>query len=217
MSLVILRSVLAMGRPLIRIAFAGRGLQAALYAVAIVFAGGCSSGWGYDRIALGSTPSAYERALPLDGVRRTESGMCWTGPGGAESDVVVVMTSADGRVSAKFRVSAAQSGEFGAPRYAFRGVIDPQLFGTARADPLNALRALLLDLRDAAADPVVSTAQRRVAGAIARLLLSWPGVETIGLDGAEQSDLLRQTPTGGTATMGIRADGAFEYGYTVAY
>ncbi|MCA9243499.1 MAG: hypothetical protein KDA32_06065 [Phycisphaerales bacterium] len=176
---------------------------------------GCSSGWGFERIALGDTPSQYERALPLDGVRRTQTGMCWTGPGGAQSDVVVVQTSKDGRVCAKFRVTESESPNLGEPRYAFRAALDPQLYGVARADPINALRALLLDIRDNAADPVVSAAQRRVAGAIARWLVVWPGVDSTGLDEAEQDTLLREAPSGGTATMRVTSKGAFQYEYTV--
>ncbi len=192
-----------------------RAALAALSTLLLITLGGCAS-WDFQRIKLGQKPEEYQRVLPAEQSRRTDLGLCsYTRDRLGRIDAIVILVSQDRRVAAKLHALSIDR-NLGLTRqrgYRLSAELDPQVARLGSTGPVDALRAMLVDLAAAVEDRDARDAHRLVAAGLLRVLTGWTGAADVGLSAADAATLLDLAPPGGVANLSVDSGGVYRYSY----
>lgn len=190
---------------------------------------GLSSGCidqSYSRLQLGMGPGDYDRLLPNQFTRRTDLGLAYFQQQSVtRDDAIAVLVAQDRRVAAKVQTTtwyAQQAGWQGmlptrtrgeVTGYELRGELDPKLAEVTASGPLDTLKLMIVDLAAYRGERSAMDSYRRVAAGLVRLVQRWPGVQDVGVDTTELTDVLAGIPGGGEARIAIDDDGVYRFEY----
>jgi len=175
-----------------------------------LLAAGCVSS-DYERVLLGMSRTDCYRALTHGAVWQTELGLCQQDPPDAGSRFhLVVITGLNQRIAGKFEVFAGDVGALPAGAALLRGEFSPSLAGLNEVGPLDAARAVALDLAAYRGVRGIEWSYTRVAAALLRLVAcESPASPDVASEGAV-ADVLRRFEAADVATV-EEVDGQYRY------
>jgi hypothetical protein len=177
---------------------------------------GCAN-WTYERVQIGMGRAECERQFADESYQRTGLGLShWQADASGARAALVILLSADGRVVGKLQASYRAGVKAGQERYEYRlrGQLDPQRAGLGATGPLDALRAVLIELLDEPGVQTVRSGHAWIAAGLLRLVERWPHVQPQAVSDGLLTEALEHVPDDGEAWLGIDRRGVylFEYG-----
>lgn len=182
---------------------------------AILLLSGCAQ-WNYQQLRIGQGPGEYDRILPAEQTRRTESGLAsWAEDVlSNRTDATIVLLSRDRRIAGRILTTRVE--RIGLRReveLTLEGEIDPRLSGFERTAPVDILRALISELALFQGEQLARDAHAYTAAALARMVTAWPGSDSPSQRISGLGEYLDKTPSGGETTIRIDPNGLVHFYY----
>lgn len=185
--------------------------------IAILLIPGCAQ-WNCQQLRIGQGPGEYDRILPAEQTRRTESGLAsWAEDLFSDRvDATIVLLSRDRRIAGRILTTRVErAGLRREVELSLEGEIDPRLSGFDRTAPIDILRALMSELAMFQGEQLARDAHAYTAAALSRMVGAWPGSDGPPQRISGLGEYLDKVPSGGTTTIIVDSGGVVLFRYHV--